>query len=431
MRPKTMAERRQLGTGERVRRVGRVLTNIPGAGVVLAPPRAAQFAFDTWRRSRRPCPDPEAFPAARLSWALAAQVALDETILGVAKSPRWYPKEHQLVELGAELQAATDLAQERGWLDAPATYHRDPPPLTDPAIVRASLRGLRHEVLSWPSEYEPHEGEPGRDRWMGYTANATAHARVLRHPGADRPWLLCLHGFGTGTAMTDFYAFRAHRLHRELGLNVMIPVLPMHGMRKASRIGGIEMMSFQLQNFVLGMSQAMWDIRRLLGWARGEGAEVIGVHGMSFGGYTAALLSALHPGLDMVIAGAPLSDIPRLFAAHGAPRLLRAAERHGADPESAARALRVVSPLAMPSLVPRERLYMYAGVGDRMSRPEQAQLLWEHWGRPRIAWYEGSHMTFIWTKSVATFLDDTLVETGFVSRRRLSATAVPAGAPQA
>jgi hypothetical protein len=61
-----------------------------------------------------------------------------------------------------------------------------------------------------------------------------------------------------------------------------------------------------------------------------------------------------------------------------------------------------------------------------MSRPEQAQLLWEHWDRPRIAWYEGSHMTFIWTKSVATFLDDTLVETGFVSRRKLRALALSA-----
>jgi hypothetical protein len=404
--------------------VGRAIANIPGAGVVFAPPRAARFAYQTWQRSR--LPEVDGIPTARLSWALAAQAALDETLLGLAKSPRWYPKDEHVAALAVELREAGELARARGWLDDPASYHRRPTPLVEPRITPSTFRGVRHELVAWESEYEPLPEEPGRDRWLGYEANRTAYARVLRHPGRERPWLVCLHGFGTGTAIADFYAFRAQRLHRDLGLNVAIPVLPLHGLRKESRLGGIEMMSFQLQSFVLGMSQAMWDVRRLVEWIRRDaGGARIGLHGMSFGAYTAALLVGLEPGFEVVVAGAPMADIPTLFASHTPPSLKRMAERNGVDEELTTTALTMVSPVRFEPLVPFERRYLYAGVGDRMSRPEQSRLLWEHWGRPAASWYQGGHMTFLWTKSVQRFVDQALVESRLVSARRMRALASP------
>jgi hypothetical protein len=95
--------------------------------------------------------------------------------------------------------------------------------------------------------------------------------------------------------------------------------------------------------------------------------------------------------------------------------MIRLARKHGIDDRSAERALRVVSPLAAPPLIPKERLFLYAGTGDRMSRPEQAHRLWEHWDRPEIVWYDGSHMTFLWSRVVIEFLDRTLRATGFVA----------------
>jgi hypothetical protein len=32
-----------------------------------------------------------------------------------------------------------------------------------------------------------------------------------------------------------------------------------------------------------------------------------------------------------------------------------------------------------------------AGVGDRMSPPSQARLLWEHWDEPRAYFFPGNH----------------------------------------
>jgi hypothetical protein len=41
--------------------------------------------------------------------------------------------------------------------------------------------------ISFDSGYEPHVGEPGRERWLGYTANNREYGLMLRHR-EPRPW---------------------------------------------------------------------------------------------------------------------------------------------------------------------------------------------------------------------------------------------------
>jgi hypothetical protein len=55
-------------------------------------------------------------------------------------------------------------------------------------------------------------------------------------------------------------------------------------------------------------------------------------------------------------------------------------------------AYRVHSPLAHPVRVPRERLLIVAGRGDRVVPAEHTQWLAEHWGQPQTTWFSGSHM---------------------------------------
>jgi dienelactone hydrolase len=419
-----MAQSGSALTASSLRRVGRAVASLPIGGLLFAPPKAAKFAVDTWWKGRRPPEDP-LDPVVPLTMAMVAQVALDEAVLAVMRKPRANVGEADYVAISAELAEAQALYDRKGWLDSPTRYHRDPEPLSDPRIARSWAAGVTHDRLSWPSRFEPYPNEPGRDRWLAYEANRTAHARVISCADPDRPWLVCIHGFGTGWPMADFFAFRVRRLARDLGLNVVLPVLPVHGARRASRLGGQELMSSQLQNFVLGMGQAVWDIRRLLTWIRLRGGSQIGLYGMSLGAYVAALLATVEPGLDVVIAGAPVSDLPKLYDTHSPARIRREIARRGLSIEFAQRAHRVVSPLASPPLIDRERLYLYAGLGDRMSTPGQARVLWEHWGRPEIEWYPGSHMTFIWSAQVARFIDRALVESGFVSTQRLAQAPPP------
>ena len=78
---------------------------------------------------------------------------------------------------------------------------------------------------------------------------------------------------------------------------------------------------------------------------------------------------------------------------------------------------RVVSPFAFDPRVPRERRYLYAGLGDRLASPEHARDLWHHWDRPRVAWYHGSHVSFVWEPEVRSLLVEAFTDSGLLPSR--------------
>ena len=83
---------------------------------------------------------------------------------------------------------------------------------------------------------------------------------------------------------------------------------------------------------------------------------------------------------------------------------------HGILNGSAEVVHRVVSPLVLDPVVPFERRFIFAGLGDRMAVPTQAADLWEHWGRPTISWFPGNHVGYLWSAKVAAFVDGVLVD---------------------
>jgi hypothetical protein len=64
----------------------------------------------------------------------------------------------------------------------------------------------------------------------------------------------------------------------------------------------------------------------------------------------------------------------------------------GVDDEAFRTLSRLVSPLALPVAVAKERRYVYAAVGDRLVTPGQAVALWRHWDQPEILWLQGGHI---------------------------------------
>ena len=76
---------------------------------------------------------------------------------------------------------------------------------------------------------------------------------------------------------------------------------------------------------------------------------------------------------------------------------------------------RVISPLALPPRVPKERRYIFGGVADQLVPPNQVRDLWRHWDRPRIEWYQGGHVSFRLHRQVRQLLDDALRECELVA----------------
>jgi len=385
-----------------------------GLGMVLRTGVAPLVLGMRWRNGYGDHGD-RSIPPPEPGWRTHSRRALDEFFLAteLVTAPMVSARERE--RLGAELYSAVELYDQRGWIEDPASYHLTPPPAESVVREGAKMALGSFDHLRFESGYAPHEGEPGRERWLGYEGNRTAHAWLLEHPGRPRPWLVCVPGYRMGHPLVDFTGFRARWLHQQLGLNVAIPVLPLHGPRAEGARGGDGFLRGDFVDTVHAQAQAVWDIRRLIGWLRTErSAPRVGAHGVSLGGYTTGLLVGLEPDLDCAIAGAPAADFVRLMRRHMPPVAIRMASVVGFPFDTLERLLRVVSPLALPPQLPKERRYVYAGKADSLVTPDHAHDLWRHWDEPHISWYEGGHVSFIWNREVRELVTHALTASGLV-----------------
>jgi pimeloyl-ACP methyl ester carboxylesterase len=349
--------------------------------------------------------------------------AIDHSVLRLMKGPSRYPKKDDYVRLQAEINHAYDLYKSQGIFERPHEFHRAPPILDSPDIKSVWHPKLRYEHVSFPSEYRPDPDDISHGRWVGYSPNHTAHAWALRHDDPSRPWLICLHGLGTGNPWMDFPGFRARKLHHELGYNLLFPVLPLHGPRKPADMGRGSLISFELLNTIHGLSQGIWDIRRLTDWITRQGGTRIGIYGMSMGAYAGALASSLVDA-ELVVCSIPLSDVPELFASHSTHGIRSRADAYGVLGDKVRELYRVVSPLLLTPRATVDNRFIIAGAGDRITPPSQARRLWEAWERPALHWFEGGHVSYFWNKQVDPFLLQALRRLGDdVSQNKQDASA--------
>ena len=123
-------------------------------------------------------------PEAPWSLALASKIALDEIFFATELASAAVVPLRQGRRVVAEMEQALDLFEQRGWLADPRRYHPKPPALSRVRISAGRFPGLAYRQLRFESDYEPHAGEPGRERWLGYAANRTAFAWLLQHRNA-------------------------------------------------------------------------------------------------------------------------------------------------------------------------------------------------------------------------------------------------------
>ena len=357
-------------------------------------------------------------PVARPTLSLATHALRDELVLvGLLwKRPLSDPAAYERID--GEVAEAIALYRRNGWLEKPQGFFTAPPVPREVSIRKFSTRNRTHERLSFDSGYAPHPGEPGAQRWMDYAGNHREYALMLRHTKdghpEPRPWLVCVHGTEMGRAGLDLALFRAWHLHADLGLNVILPVLPMHGPRAKGLPKGAVFPGEDVMDDVHGTAQAVWDIRRVLAWIRSEQPDApIGLNSISLGGFVAALVASLEDDLTCAILGVPPSNLVELLGRHSG--LDKNDPRH-ATLELAKPIGQMVSPLSMQPRVAPEGRFIYAGVADRIVHPrQQVMQLWEHWGRPDIGWYHGGHTGFFESRPVQRYVDAALMQSGLIS----------------
>ncbi len=222
-------------------------------------------------------------------------------------------------------------------------------------------------------------------------------------PGRPAGTVVALHGFAMGNPRIDAMALQARDWFRA-GLDVALCTLPFHGARTPSdaRFSGERFATADVGGLNQAVRQAVREIRTLVGLLRGETTAPVGVIGLSLGGYLAALLASLGDDLDFVVPIVPpacMGDLAwRFFAATHAGR---DAQAPTLTREELRACFRLHSPLAHRRRLPRERLLIVAGRGDRIVPPEHPYALWRHWDEPAIHWFSGSHLAPFGRRGIA------------------------------
>jgi pimeloyl-ACP methyl ester carboxylesterase len=276
------------------------------------------------------------------------------------------------------------------------------------------------ESLRFESPFEPRNPRLRAD-WARHEKNRFAHVRYWRHRDGPRPTLIAIHGFGAeGYALNQWF-FALPWIYEHLGFDVALFNLPFHGKRQArfSPFSGHGFFAGGISRINEAFAQAVYDFRVLLDYLHDHrGVSEVGVTGISLGGFTTALLAATEPRLKFAIPNVPvasLADIVLEWEPLGS--LIRMALKTlDMDVTQARRMLAVSCPLTWKPLLPRQRLMVIGGVGDRLAPPTHTRLLWDHWDRPRLHWFPGSHILHLDRHAYLYEIAKFLGEIGFIAR---------------
>jgi pimeloyl-ACP methyl ester carboxylesterase len=237
-----------------------------------------------------------------------------------------------------------------------------------------------------------------REDYAHHTRNGKAWAQHWRHDDGPRPTLCVIHGFGASPYALNSAFFALPWLYGK-GYDVLLYLLPFHGPRRdvLSVLDGSGLFAHGPSQFNEAMLQAVHDFRIFLDHLEASGVRQFGVTGLSLGGYVSALLAAVEGRLRVAIPNAPVTSLPELirdyFPANAG--VLISSLLHRIPLREAEEAIAVHSPLNYRPLLRKDRLMIIGGLGDRLTPPEQTQLLWEHWRRPRLHWYPGNHLLHV------------------------------------
>lgn len=335
---------------------------------------------------------------------------MDKAVLAGFRVIRTRRSEDYMRNILADAHGAIAAYDEAGWLGHPRLAHADPSAPHD-WTVTAEVAGKKHyRHLQFPSSYEPYARDPSSARWREFAENRTVHSWVLQHE-EPRPWVVNVHGAGMGTPRMDLQQFRAHHLHHDLGLNVIQPLLPLHGLRAPQDDSG-DYPSESVMHTLHGALQSVNDVRRVIAWVRAQQpGQPIGIQGISVGGFTTALVGSLEPDLACVILGVAPVDLVMLLEAHhgtGSGYDLRVQNF-----EALAQLSPMISPLKLSPAVPWEARFMYAGIVDQLvDYSAHIAPMIVHWDYPEILVYDGGHVGVGLSRKVPRFIDKALTTAG-------------------
>lgn len=272
-------------------------------------------------------------------------------------------------------------------------FAQQPTPIAVHGRYRRRLSGGLVVDRTFDISYRPHFPE-GMDRRVRSRSDRVLLQHWMHEPKRPKATILAVHGFSMGRPQIDAFAmFASHWFQR--GLDVALLTLPHHGARtpRDARFSGERFAAPRVDQLSESVRQAIYEMRMVTDWLREQTDAPVGLLGLSLGGYLSSLMASLYDDLDFVIPMVPpvcIGDLAWRF--HSENRRQSGEDTVTFSHEQLRAVYRIHSPLTYRLEVPKERVLIVAGRGDRIVPPEHPHALWQHWGEPKIYWFSGSHL---------------------------------------
>lgn len=189
---------------------------------------------------------------------------------------------------------------------------------------------------------------------------------------------------GWMTQGTGEYIRSIGRTPLSAGCHVAVIDTPMHHRRTPRGLfSGVGALSADLVRSAAVIAQAVADVGASVAWLRAVGFGAVGVWGESLGGWITALHAESSDLADLAAVNVPAVRLDeQMRRSPLLPAIRSRLKRTGLSEELRDRALRMLSPLSFPAMLPPDRLRVIEASHDVMLPGRGVTALWEHWGRP-------------------------------------------------
>ena len=282
----------------------------------------------------------------------------------------------------------------------------------DATLPRARRPG-RLRTLRFASPFVPLHPEL-RNGYLAHQCNRTAWAQHWTHDDGPRPTIVVVHGFMASPYWINQAFFQLPWFHGH-GYDILMVTLPFHGRRREApwHYSGAGLFADGFGHLTEAMAHSLHDLRAWVDHLLATGAPRVGITGLSLGGYLSSLLASVDDRLSFAIPNVPvtsLTDIVESWAPAGWLVNL-GLRRMGVTVDELRAAMALTSPLTWRPLLPHDRRFIIAGLGDRLAPPSHARALWHHWDQPQVHWFPGNHVLHLeqgaYLKQMGRFLQAT------------------------
>lgn len=308
------------------------------------------------------------------------------------------------------------------FLEEPNSFFESPPPVTVVArksesfFLQSRVPDAQIEDLSFTSPFVP-VNPALRDHPKFQKGFSSAFARHIRHPDGPQPTIICIHGFYLDPYEANSYIFDLPFLYNA-GLDILLYTLPYHGPRRINTalFSGDGFVTHDVSTINENFAHSIYDFRIFMNYLEGLGVDHIGVTGVSLGGYHSAILASIEPRIRYAIPIIPVVSLLDIgLEWEPTASLLRfVISSLGASIQDIRHAMAVHTPLTHQPRLDRDKLFIIAGLADRMATPKHARILWEHWRRPEIHWFPGNHLLHLDRGAFFTKIEQFLRRNGVI-----------------